>query len=232
MRDPTTPETTIASRDLLAALPAELVAGLFASARPVSLKADQQLFGTDEAGETCYRVESGLLKVSVISPSGGERILAVLGPGAIVGELSLIDGAPRSATVTALREAKLAFVSRAMFQSYAEECPELYRHLTAILARRLRETNAALTATSFLSVKGRVAEAVLSLAEAFGHDVGGGRTLVRQKVTQSDLAAMAGIARENVSRVLQDWMKRKIVSRISGYYCVENLAALKREAKS
>jgi CRP-like cAMP-binding protein len=104
--------------------------------------------------------------------------------------------------------------------------------LTVILARRLRDTNAALTATSFLSVKGRVAGAVLSLAEAFGHDVGSGRILVRQKVTQSDLAAMAGIARENVSRVLQDWMRRKIVSRISGYYCIENRAALKRETSA
>ena len=52
---------------------------------------------------------------------------------------------------------------------------------------------------------------------------------MRQKVTQSDLAAMAGIARENVSRVLQDWMKRKVVSRLAGYYCLENKAALRRE---
>ena len=92
----------------------------------------------------------------------------------------------------------------------------------ALLAGRLRDTNGALIATSFLSVKGRVARALLNLSEAFGHDVGNGRILVRQKVTQSDLAAMAGIARENVSRVLQDWMKRKVVSRLAGYYCIED----------
>ena len=94
-----------------------------------------------------------------------------------------------------------------------------------LLAGRLRDTNGALVATSFLSVKGRVARALLTLAEAFGHDVGNGRILVRQKVTQSDLAAMAGIARENVSRVLQDWMKRKVVSRLAGYYCIEDKAS-------
>ncbi len=49
-------------------------------------------------------------------------------------------------------------------------------------------------------------------------------------MTQSDLAAMAGIARENVSRVLQDWMKRKVVSRLAGYYCLENKALMQREA--
>ena len=75
-----------------------------------------------------------------------------------------------------------------------------------------------------------MARALLSLAEAFGHDVGGGRILVRQKLTQSDLAAMAGIARENVSRILKDWTDHSLVSRLAGYYCLENKAVLEREA--
>jgi CRP-like cAMP-binding protein len=99
------------------------------------------------------------------------------------------------------------------------------------LARRLRDTNEALAATSFLSVKGRVAHALLSLAEAFGKDVGSGRILIRQKVSQGDLAAMAGIARENVSRVLKDWSERSLVSRLAGYYCLENKSALRHEAE-
>ena len=99
-----------------------------------------------------------------------------------------------------------------------------------LLARRLRDTNAALAATSFLPLKGRVALALLNLAEGFGRDVGGGRIVLRQKVTQSDLAAMAGIARENVSRILKEWMDRSLVSRLAGYYCLENKAAVEREA--
>jgi Crp-like helix-turn-helix domain len=74
-----------------------------------------------------------------------------------------------------------------------------------LLARRLRDADDALVATNFLSLKGRLARALLSLAEAFGRDIGQGRILIRQKVSQSDLAAIAGIARENVSRVLNDW---------------------------
>ena len=57
-----------------------------------------------------------------------------------------------------------------------------------------------------------------------------GRILIRQKVTQSDLAAMAGIARENVSRILNDWMRAKLVSRLAGYYCLENRAALEQRS--
>jgi CRP/FNR family transcriptional regulator, cyclic AMP receptor protein len=214
---------------LLAALPPELSQSLFAKARPVSLKADQTLFVAGDEGDGCYRVEDGLLKASIAAPAGGERILAVLGPGSVVGELSMIDGGPRSASVTALRDSKLSFVGRAAFEAFGQSRPDLYRHVATLLARRLRDTDDALVATNFLSVKGRVARALLSLADAFGRDLDQGRILIRQKVSQSDLAAMAGIARENVSRVLHDWASRSVVSRLAGYYCLENVAALKRE---
>ncbi|MGA7488351.1 MAG: Crp/Fnr family transcriptional regulator [Xanthobacteraceae bacterium] len=220
----------LAPDNLLAALPAELSRALFAKARTVSLAAGQMLFLAGDEGDGCYRIEEGLLKANIVAPAGGERILAILGPGSIVGELSMIDGAPRSASVSALRESKLSFISRATFDDFGRSDPQLYRHVMILLARRLRDTNDALTATSFLSVKGRVARALLSLAEAFGQDVPGGRILVRQKVTQSDLAAMAGIARENVSRILKDWAGRSLVSRLAGYYCLDNLAAIEREA--
>src|ERR1043165_2100169 len=99
------PRTT----DVLSALPAELSARLFSKARPGSLSADETLFRAGDAGDGCYRVDDGLLKASVLSPTGGERILAIFGPGAMIGELSMIDGVPRSASVTALRDAKLQF---------------------------------------------------------------------------------------------------------------------------
>jgi CRP/FNR family cyclic AMP-dependent transcriptional regulator len=216
---------------LLASLPTELSHGLFAKALPQKLAADQTLFWAGDEGDGCYRVDEGLLKASVAEPGGGERILAVLGPGSVVGELSMIDGAPRSASVIALRDSKLSFVSRAAFQAFGEARPELYLYLTTLLARRLRLTNDTVAATSFLSVKGRVARALLSLAEEFGRDVGQGRIVIQQKVSQGDLAAMAGIARENVSRVLHDWTSRSLVSRLAGYYCLENKAVFKREAE-
>ena len=217
--------------NILSALPAELSSGLFAKGRLHTLAADQSLFLAGDEGDGCYRVEEGLLKASVAAPNGGERILAILGPGAVVGELSMIDDAPRSASVTALRESKLCFVSRGDFEAFARSSPEVYRHVMRLLARRLRATNDALAASSFLSVKGRVARALLNLAEAFGRDVGGGRILIRQKLNQSDLAAMAGIARENVSRVLKNWKTQSLISRLAGYYCLENTAAIKREAE-
>jgi CRP-like cAMP-binding protein len=220
----------ILAESILDALPNELSRGLFARGRLSSLDADQILFLAGDEGDGCYRVEEGLLKASVAAPNGGERILAILGPGSVVGELSMIDGAPRSASVTTLRDSKLCFISQADFDAIAKSSPEIYRHVMKLLARRLRDTNNALAASSFLSVKGRVARALLSLAEAFGKDVGNGRILIQQKVNQS-LAAMAGIARENVSRVLKDWTEHAMVSRLAGYYCLEKKDAIQREAE-
>jgi len=219
------------SESLLAELPEELSQSLFAKARPLSLKADQTLFVAGDEGDGCYRVDEGLLKASIAAPAGGERILAILGPGSVVGELSMIDRGPRSASVTALRDSKLSFVGRTAFEAFGQSRPDLYRHVATLLARRLRDTDDALVATNFLSVKGRVASALLSLADAFGRDVGQGQTLIRQKVSQSDLAAMAGIARENVSRVLHEWETRSLVKRLAGYYCLENRSVLQHEAE-
>jgi CRP/FNR family cyclic AMP-dependent transcriptional regulator len=217
------------SSRLLSGLPNHLSTELFARAKLVRLAADEVLFLSGDAGNGCYHIEEGLLKVTMVSRSGTERILAFLGPGAIVGELSVIDGQPRSASVVAVRDAKLSFLSRATFNAFAKKHPQLYKSLVTLCARRLRETDLVVAAESFLTLRGRVARTLLELAERFGQEVGSGRIVIRQKIGQVDLAAMAGIARENVSRILSEWKRRKVVSRLSGYWCIENKVQLERQ---
>src|SRR6516164_7087767 len=217
--------------DLLSELPADLPTKLFANANRVRLAAGKILFRTGVPGDGCYRVEDGLLKVTMVSRSGAERILAFLGPGAIVGELSILDGLPRSATVVAVRDAVGSFLSCAEFEAFADKHPEVYKSLIKLLARRLRETDTVVAAGSFLSLKGRIAQTMLELADHFGQEVAPGRIVIHQKIGQNDLAAMAGIARENVTRVLNDWQRHKVVSRLSGYYCIENKAQLENQVK-
>lgn len=205
----------------LEGLPEELAECLFSLARAVPLKAGKTLFNVGDPGNGFYSVLEGSLKVILTSHEGSEQLLAVLGPGSIVGELSLFDGRPRSATVVALKTSRLAFVEKAAFQRFADENPAVYRHMLEIVGRRLRSSNDALAARSFLPLTGRVAQALLSLAETYGREVGDGRTLIHYKLSQADLANMAGGARENVSRILNDWKRVGVVSRISGYYCIE-----------
>jgi CRP/FNR family transcriptional regulator, cyclic AMP receptor protein len=217
--------------DIFSELPDDLFEPLLRRARRVRVKANHMLFLAGDSGDGCYRIDEGLLKVTVVSASGTERILAILGAGAMVGELSIIDGGLRSNSVGAVRDSVLSFISRADFHRVAERNPDIYRHVATLLAGRLRDVNQVVAASSFLSLKGRVARALLSLAEAFGQDVGSERILIRQRVSQSDLAAMAGIARENVSRILNNWKRLAVVSQLAGYYCLEKRAELMREAE-
>jgi CRP/FNR family cyclic AMP-dependent transcriptional regulator len=179
-------DSLVPPENLFAALPAELSRGLFGKASIVMLAADQMLFQAGDAGDGCYRVDEGLLKASVFAAGGGERILAIFGPPSLVGELSMIDGMARSASVAALRPSKLSLVSRASFEAFARSNPELHRHLMTLLARRLRDTNRALAAASFLPQKGRLARVLLSLAEAFG-------SLLQHQREEAALAASHGI---------------------------------------
>ena len=219
------------AQGLLSRLPEHLFTTLFKHATTVRLRADQPLFLAGDVGDGCYRVEDGLLKVTIVSRSGGERILAFVGSGAIVGELSVIDRLPRSASVIAVRNAALTFLSRASFEDFAKKHPEVYETLVTLLATRLRETDVTIAAGTFLPLSGRVACALLELAHDFGKDAGSGRIVIHQKIGQSDLGAMAGVSRESVSRILNHWKRRKLVSRKSGYYWIENKANLQKEAE-
>jgi CRP/FNR family transcriptional regulator, cyclic AMP receptor protein len=223
--------TRLTTKSLLSGLPQDLFTSLFNHATTVRLKSDEVLFLAGDAGDGCYRIEEGLLKVTMMSRAGSERILAFLGPDAIVGELAIIDGLPRSASVVAVRPAVLGFLSRGDFENFAQKHLEVYKSLLTLLAARLRETDTTIAAGSFLPLRGRVASTLLELARDFGQDVGSGRIVIHQKIGQSDLAAMTGIARENLSRILNDWKRRKVVSRLSGYYCIENKAQLQNEAE-
>jgi CRP/FNR family transcriptional regulator len=98
----------------------------------------------------------------------------------------------------------LSFICQKDFEKCTKQDPDIYQYLVKVLALRLRETNEAVAADSFLSVKARLARALVQLSGYLGEDAGEGRVLIRHKINQSDLAATAEVARENVSRVLSD----------------------------
>lgn len=190
------------------------------------------LFERGDAGDGCYWLIDGVLTVCVASATGELRTLAILGPGAIVGELAMIDGLPRSASVQAVRDCTLSFVSRAAFTEILRRHPEFYVDLVATLADRLRQSDEEMSASSFLTVRARVARALLQFAKWLGEEVEPGRIVIRHRVTHSDLAAMAGVARESVSRTLSVWQKQKIVQGSSRVGYVVHKARLAAEGKA
>ena len=215
--------------NVLSELPEAMISELFQDASAQNLEDGKALFRAGDVGDGCYRIKTGLVKVVVASQLGEERIISLLGPHAVVGELSMIDGGPRSASVVAISDCSLLFVSRDKFEKYVETHPEITSYLVRTLARRLRQADDALAASTFLSVRARLARALLNLAEYVGEKTGGSQIELRHKISQGDLAAMAGIARENVSRTMSEWRKRGLVTRSSDHYCITDAGALAQE---
>lgn len=196
---------------LLSALPRDISGKLLAGERTLKLRQGETLFERGDTGDGCYWLRHGVLAVCVASATGEQRILALLGPGAIVGELAMIDGLPRSASVQAVRDCELTFISRAAFTDMLRRHPELYVDIVTTLAARLRQSDEDLAASSFRTVRARVARALLQFARLLGEAAGPGKILIRHRITQNDLAAMAGVARESVSRTWREWHRQKIV---------------------
>lgn len=203
---------------------------LLAGERTLRLGEGETLFERGDTGDGCYWLRRGVLAVYVVSATGEQRILAILGPNAIVGELAMIDGLPRSASIRALRACELNFISRAAFTDMLRRHPELYSDIVKTLAARLRQTDEDMAASSFQSVRARVARALLQFARHLGEPVGPKRVLIRHSITQSDLAAMAGVARESVSRTFREWHRQKILEGSSRAGYVVNMPSLEGAA--
>jgi len=210
-------------------LSTKIATDLFAGRPLRRLKAGETLFQIGDIGDGCYRLEIGVLKVSLISPQIKERIISILTAGTIVGDLALIDGLPRSAAVSALIDCELSFLSRVAFERLARDHPEIYRYFVNVLAARLREADDTIASLAFLPIKGRVARALLSLAENLGKEMDSGQILISRTINQEDIAAMAGVARENTSRILSEWERMGLVTKLSDSYRIDDKAKLKGE---
>src|SRR5262249_448882 len=224
-------EVSIKSGNFLSGLPNRLSSLLFAKARVRRLAVGETLFNAGDVGDGCYRLDRGVLKVDMCSMRGEKLTLAIIGPGSIVGELAIIDGHSRSASIIAVKDCQLSFISRAYFEECMKQHPEINRYLVNVLAGRLRDADEAAAAASLLPAKAGEAAAPREQQKHLGGDGGAGRILIRHKIGQGDLAAMAGVARENVSRILTQWKRQNIVTQLPPFYTV-NRAALERELES
>ncbi len=148
-----------------------------------------------DAPEALYMIISGRARVSITGEDGKELVLDSLGPGEYFGELALIDGEPRSATVTTASDATVGVISRGEFEACLADTPEIAIGLLRGLSHRVRELDEQLRDFALLDVRGRLLRVLQKLAR----DGDGRRT---EPVTQQELANMVGASREMVSRVL------------------------------
>ncbi len=163
---------------------------------------DQVIILAEEEGDALFIIADGQVKVSIVSEDGREVILSLLGEGAVFGELSLLDGKPRSANVVATQDTELYMVRRADFLQLIYTVPQITVGLLAELAARLRKTDRKIEGLALLDVTSRISETLLQLADEQGSETTFGVSL-EERPTHQQLASMSGTTRETVSRVLK-----------------------------
>jgi CRP/FNR family transcriptional regulator, cyclic AMP receptor protein len=174
-------------------------------------KGDIILMEADETS-SLFILAKGEVKVVLTAEDGREAILASLKEGDFFGEMALLDGEPRSATVRAVEDSQLLTIRREDFLQSLKKQPELALTLLGEMSRRLRKSNRQISSLALMRVYGRVAAALLQLMEERGirSKTKDGRNIiiVRDRPTQQHIADMSGTTRETVSRVLNYFQKK------------------------
>jgi CRP/FNR family transcriptional regulator, cyclic AMP receptor protein len=173
----------------------------------VHLDRGERLFAEGDKGDKLYIILTGKIKLSKAAPDGRENLLSVHGPGEMFGELSLFDPIPRTSSATAVTNARLAGLAHDELRTFLSSRPDLAMHMLRALAQRLRRINEIKADLVFTDVPGRVAKALLDLAERFGTPSPAG-IQVHHDLTQEELAQMVGASRETVNKALADFAAR------------------------
>ncbi len=168
---------------------------------PRSFPNDTRVFHEGDPGDACFIVRTGSCRVTREHPDGRAITLANLGPGAIFGELAMLDGEARSASVEATEDTDLLALPASDMRALIREHPGMAEKLVVALTRRLREANERIARQSFQTVPSRVAGVLdqLLAEDRVAPTVRDGVTI---RLRQSDLAQLAGTSRESVSRFL------------------------------
>ncbi|MFN7973214.1 MAG: Crp/Fnr family transcriptional regulator [Acidobacteriota bacterium] len=168
---------------------------------------DTVVFFEEEVGESFFLIHKGRVKVSRLSNSGKEIILAILRVHDFFGEMSVLDNAPRSATVIAMEDTELVKIRRSDFMKVMHDHPEIAIKMLATFSERLRKANEKIGNLALLDVYGRVARVLLDMASEQGIRRPDG-TLSFRRPTHQEIANTIGTSRETVSRTLSDLQKR------------------------
>jgi CRP-like cAMP-binding protein len=184
----------------LGGLPDPMLDQLAARAHVKRYRKGETIFERDGAGESLMIVLSGRAKISNITSDAREIVLNFLGKGDVIGEIAILDGAPRTASAIAIEETETLIIYRRDLLPALLKNPDAMLELIKVLCEKLRATSA-IVEENTLPMAARAAAGLLRLADQHGRMVKGG-TLIDLKLSQRDLGSYLGLSRENVSRQL------------------------------
>lgn len=189
---------------LLTVTQAEVISGAVAKRR---FKRGEALVEQGQKSDALFILLTGRARVMTSDSRGREVILATLGQGDYLGEMSIIDNQPHSATVRAEVQTDVLVLGRAEFARCLTENASMSLVVMRGLVKRLRQADRKIESLALLDVYGRVAHALLDFATP-GAD---GQLMIKEKISRQDLAKMVGASREMVSRVMKDLEERGFI---------------------
>ncbi len=185
--------------DFWSGLDAGAAAEFSARATSAVYPAGRTLAHTGQVPDHVILLRKGCVKISVMSRSGREVVLAYRGPGELVGELSALDGDPRSATIVAVERVEALVLTHHAFRAFLLDHPEVSLQLLRIISLRLRDSDAKRVELSTLTTISRVATRLVELSDRFGAADGE----ITLPISQEELAGATGASVESVGRALQ-----------------------------
>jgi CRP/FNR family transcriptional regulator, cyclic AMP receptor protein len=187
--------------DFLSALSSDELNALRARGRTRTYSRDESLFHEGQLPDRVYLLVSGRVKLTRVTESGKEVVLAVRGRGQLIGELSALDHGPKSASATALEPVEALLVSAADFVSFLEDSPRVAIVLLKVLGSRLRDADRKRVEFTGQDSVARVAGRIVELCESYGTSVEGG-IRIDLPISQEELAGWTACSREAVSKAL------------------------------
>lgn len=175
-----------------------------------SYKKNDVILMEEDSGTALFVIVTGKVKVARSSSDGREVILTILSDSDFFGEMAILDGLTRSATVTSIEETELFLLQRNDFMNLLHEHPEISVALLQELTKRLRSADMKIKALSLKDAEGKVATVILQLADDIGK-IKQGKVEIDKLPLQQDLANMAGTSRETISRTLHSFAKKGLV---------------------
>lgn len=164
----------------------------------------------EETGAALFVIVQGKVKIVRTDDEGREVILSILGENDFFGEMSILDGLSRSASVVAITKTELFMIHRRDFLKLMQDVPSVAISLLKEMTLRLRKADSQIKSLSLKDATGRVANVILQLADDIG-TIRKGRVEIDELPLQQDLANMAGTSRETISRVVHSFIKKGLV---------------------
>jgi len=216
--------------DLFKQLKPETLEDIRRQLRTRKLTKGELLFSPGDTSDSMYVVDKGRIRIWTVSAAGAEVTLNVLGPGAVFGEIGLLDRSERTAGASALDAVELSAIQRGMFDSALDRDPQLARNVIAFLCERLRWVSARMEDSALRTAPERLARMLVHLVNDHGVQTDSGLQ-VAINLTQGELARWTHMSRENLNKILNRWSDEGLLEQARGKITAHNLERIEEIAE-